>query len=58
MMSSNELPLRILGKFFIKLQNLGILELDYINTTENINSLNVERLHITLFYNELLKKNI
>lgn len=58
MMSSNGLPLRILGKSFIKLQNLGILELDYINTTENINSLNVERLHITLFYNELLKKNI
>lgn len=44
-----------LGKSFIKLQNLGILELDYINTTGNINSLNVERFHITLFGNELLK---
>ena len=30
-----------IGKSFIKLQNLGILELDYINTTGNINSLNV-----------------
>lgn len=44
-----------IGKSFIKLQNLGILELDYINTTGNINSLNVERFHITLFGNELLK---
>ena len=43
------------GKSFIKLQNLGILELDYINTTGNINSLNVERFHITLFGNELLE---
>ena len=44
-----------IGKSFIKLQNLGLLELDYINTTGNINSLNVERFHITLFGNELLK---
>ena len=44
-----------IGKSFIKLQNLGILELDYINTTGNINSFNVERFHITLFGNELLK---
>ena len=44
-----------IGKSFIKLQNLGILELDYINTIENINSLNVERFHITLFGDELLK---
>ncbi len=44
-----------IGKSFIKLQNLGILELDYINTIGNINSLNVERFHITLFGDELLK---
>lgn len=44
-----------MGKSIIKLQNLGILELDYINTPGNINSLNVERFHITLFGNELLK---
>lgn len=44
-----------IGRAFIKLQNLGILELDYINTTGNINSLNVERFHISLFGNELLK---
>ena len=44
-----------IGKSIIKLQNLGILELDYINTPGNINSLNVERFHITLFGVELLK---
>ena len=44
-----------IGKSFVKLQNLGILELDYINTIGNISSLNVERFHITLFGNELLK---
>ena len=44
-----------IGKSIIKLQNLGIIELDYINTTGNINSLNVERFHITLFGNEMLK---
>lgn len=44
-----------IGKSIIKLQNLGILELDYMNTTGNINSLNVERFHITLFGKELLK---
>lgn len=42
-------------KSFIKLQNLGLLELDYINTVGNINSLNIERFHITIFGRELLE---
>lgn len=44
-----------MGKSFVKLQNLGILELDYINTPGNISSLNVERFHVTLFGCDLLK---
>ena len=44
-----------IGKSFIKLQSLGILELDYINTPGNINSLNIERFHLTIFGIELLK---
>lgn len=38
-----------IGRSFIKLQNLGIIEMDYINTTGNINSLNIDRFHVTLF---------
>ena len=34
---------------FAPIQNLGIIEMDYINTTGNINSLNIDRFHITLF---------
>lgn len=40
---------------FIKLDRLGILQLDYYTTVGTINSLNIDRFHITLFGEQLLE---
>lgn len=40
---------------FIKLDRLGVLQLDYYSTLGTVNSLNVERFHLTLFGEKLLK---
>lgn len=40
---------------FIKLDRLGVLQLDYYSTLGAVNSLNVERFHLTLFGEKLLK---
>lgn len=39
---------------FIKLDRLGIIQLDYNSTLGTINSLNIDRFHITLFGEQLL----
>lgn len=39
---------------FIKLDKLGILQLDYSSTLGTINSLNIDRFHVTLFGMKLL----
>lgn len=39
---------------FIKLDRLGIIQLDYYNTIGTVNSLNIDRFHITLFGEQLL----
>lgn len=44
-----------LVKSFLKLEKLGIIQMDYINTPGTISSLNVERFHITLFGEKLLE---
>lgn len=40
---------------FIKLDSLGILQLDYYTTVGTVNSLNIDRFHITLFGEQLLE---
>lgn len=40
---------------FIKLDRLGVLQLDYYSTLGTVNSLNIDRFHITLFGEKLLK---
>lgn len=40
---------------FIKLDRLGVLQLDYYSTLGTVNSLNIERFHLTLFGEKLLK---
>ena len=40
---------------FIKLERLGILQMDYITTVGTINPLNVERFHLSLFGKKLLE---
>lgn len=40
---------------FIKLDRLGVLQLDYYSTFGTVNSLNIDRFHITLFGEKLLK---
>lgn len=40
---------------FIKLDRLGVLQLDYYSTLGTVNSLNIERFHITLFGEKLLE---
>lgn len=44
-----------IGRSFLKLQNLGVLELECINTVGTINVLNIDRFHITLFGREILE---
>lgn len=39
---------------FIKLEKLGLIQMDYINTVGTINSLNIDRFHLTLFGQKLL----
>lgn len=43
------------ARSFIKLDRLGIIQLDYIDTLGTINSLNIDRFHITLFGEKLLE---
>ncbi len=43
------------ARSFIKLERLGVLQLDYFNTLGTINSLNIDRFHITLFGEKLLE---
>lgn len=40
---------------FIKLDRLGVLQLDYYSTLGTVNSLNIERFHVTLFGEKLLE---
>lgn len=40
---------------FIKLDKLGVVQLDYYSTLGTVNSLNIERFHITLFGEKLLQ---
>lgn len=40
---------------FVKLDRLGIIQLDYSNTLGTINALNIDRFHITLFGEQLLQ---
>lgn len=40
---------------FVKLDRLGIIQLDYNSTLGTINSLNIDRFHITLFGEQLLE---
>ena len=40
---------------FIKLDRLGVLQLDYHSTLGTVNALNIERFHITLFGEKLLE---
>lgn len=42
------------ARSFLKLERLGIIQLDQINTVGTINSLNIDRFHITLFGLKLL----
>lgn len=42
------------ARSFLKLERLGIIQLDQINTIGTINSLNIDRFHITLFGLKLL----
>lgn len=44
-----------IGRAFLKLQNLGVLELECVNTVGTINVLNIDRFHITLFGREILE---
>jgi len=41
-------------KSFIKLERLGVIQMDYVSTIGTINSLNIDRFHITLFGELLL----
>lgn len=43
------------ARSFLKLERLGIIQMDYINTLGTINALNIDRFHITLFGLKLLK---
>ena len=42
-------------KSFLKLQSMGLLELDFIDTIGNSNMLNIDRFHVTLVGQEVLK---
>ncbi len=44
-----------IGRAFLKLQNLGVLEIECANTVGTINVLNIDRFHITLFGREILE---
>lgn len=43
-----------IARSFLKLEKLGIIQMEYINTLGTINSLNIDRFHINLFGYELL----
>ena len=43
-----------LVRAFIKLEKLGLIQMDCINTLGTINSLNIDRFHLTLFGQKLL----
>lgn len=43
-----------IARSFLKLEKLGIIQMEYINTFGTINSLNIDRFHINLFGYELL----
>ena len=43
------------ARSFIKLDRLGIIQLEYLNTIGTLNSMNIDRFHITLFGVELMK---
>lgn len=44
-----------IARSFLKLQKLGIIEIDYNTTLETINNLNINRFHITVFGAKLMK---
>ncbi len=44
-----------LTRSFLKLEKLGIIQIDYKNTLGTINSLNIDRFHITIFGLKLLE---
>ena len=51
----NKMQWAYMMRSLLKLETLGIIELEYIPTAGTVNKNNVDRIHVTLFGQELLK---
>lgn len=54
-MGEKSMKWAFIARAFLKLEKLGIIQMEYLSTLGTINSLNIDRFHINLFGQELLK---